>query len=149
MKKLFQDFKTFCTKGNILELATGVMIGGAFSSIVNSLVNDMLMPLIGLVTGGVNLGGLFVALDGQSYVSIEAAKEAGVGTLNYGAFLQAVINFIIIAFCVFLFVRLMAKLLPKKAEAPKKKDRLCPYCKMVVHDEAVKCPHCASDIEGK
>ena len=149
MKKLFDEFKRFCTKGNILELATGVMIGGAFSSIVTSLVNDMLMPLIGLATGGVNLGGLFVALDGQKYVSIEAAKEAGVGTLNYGAFLQAIINFIIIAFCVFLFVKAMAKIMPKKQEAPKKADRTCPFCKMVVHDEAVKCPHCASDIQGK
>ena len=149
MKKLFDEFKRFCTKGNILELATGVMIGGAFSTIVNSLVNDMLMPVIGLITGGVNLGGLFVALDGQKYASIEVAKEAGVGTINYGAFLQAIINFLIIAFCVFLFVKAMAKLMPKKEEAPKKPARLCPFCKMAVHDEAVKCPHCASDIAGK
>jgi len=146
MKKMFDEFKRFCTKGNILELATGVMIGGAFSTIVNSLVNDMLMPLIGLITGGINLSGLFVALDLQSYASIEAAKEAGVGTLNYGAFLQAVINFLIIAFCVFLFVKAMAKIMPKKEEPPKKQDRLCPYCKMVVHDEAVKCGHCGSEI---
>ena len=146
MKKMFDEFKRFCTKGNILELATGVMIGGAFSTIVNSLVNDMLMPLIGLITGGINLSGLFVALDLQSYASIEAAKEAGVGTLNYGACLQAVINFLIIAFCVFLFVKAMAKIMPKKEEPPKKQDRLCPYCKMVVHDEAVKCGHCGSEI---
>ena len=149
MKKMFEEFKRFCTKGNILELATGVMIGGAFSTIVNSLVNDMLMPVIGLITGGINLSGLFIALDGQHYASIDAAKELGVGTLNYGAFLQAIINFLIIAFCVFLFVKAMAKIMPKKEEAPKKADRLCPYCKMVVHDEAVKCAHCGSDIEGK
>lgn len=149
MKKFFEEFKKFCTKGNILELATGVMIGGAFTTIVNSLVNDMLMPVIGLVTGGVNLSGLFVALDGQQYVSIDAAKEAGVGTLNYGAFIQNIINFLIIAFCVFLFVKAMAKIMPKKAEPPKKADRLCPFCKMAVHDEAVRCAHCGSDIEGK
>lgn len=149
MKKLFEEFKRFCTKGNILELATGVMIGGAFSTIVNSLVNDMLMPLIGLLTGGINLSGLFIALDGQQYGSIEAAKELGVGTLNYGAFLQAIINFLIIAFCVFLFVKAMAKIMPKKPEEPKKADRTCPFCKLVVHDEATKCPHCGSDIEGK
>ena len=149
MKKLLSEFKKFCAKGNILELATGVMIGGAFTTIVNSLVNDMLMPVIGLVTGGVNLSGLFVALDGQQYVSIEAAKEAGVGTLNYGAFIQNIINFLIIAFCVFLFVKAMAKIMPKKEELPKKAERLCPYCKMAVHDEAVKCGHCGSDIEGK
>ncbi len=149
MKKLLGDFKKFCTRGNILELATGVMIGGAFTTIVNSLVNDLLMPVIGLLTGGVNLSGLFIALDGQQYVSIEAAKEAGVGTLNYGSFIQNVINFLIIAFCVFLFVKMMTALLPKKEEAPKKAERLCPYCKMAVHEEAVKCGHCASDIAGK
>lgn len=149
MKKFFEEFKKFCTKGNILELATGVMIGGAFTTIVNSLVNDMLMPVIGLVTGGVNLSGLFVALDGQQYVSIDAAKEAGVGTLNYGAFIQNIINFLIIAFCVFLFVKFMSKLMPKKEAAPAKPARLCPYCKQPVHDEAVKCQHCGSDIAGK
>ena len=149
MKKFFDEFKKFCTKGNILELATGVMIGGAFTTIVNSLVNDMLMPVIGLVTGGVNLSGLFIALDGQQYVSIDAAKEAGVGTLNYGAFIQNIINFLIIAFCVFLFVKAMTKLMPKKEAAPAKPARLCPYCKQLVHDEAVKCQHCASDIAKK
>ena len=149
MKKLFADFKKFCTKGNILELATGVMIGGAFTTIVNSLVNDLLMPVIGLVTGGVDLAGLFVALDGNTYATIDAAKEAGVGTLNYGAFIQNVINFLIIAFCVFLFVKFMSKLMPKKEAAPAKPARLCPYCKQPVHDEAVKCQHCASDITGK
>ena len=149
MKKFFDEFKKFCTKGNILELATGVMIGGAFTTIVNSLVNDMLMPIIGLVTGGVNLSGLFVALDGQQYVSIDAAKEAGVGTLNDGAFILNIINFLIIAFCVFLFVKFMTKLMPKKEAAPAKPARLCPYCKQAVHDEAVKCQHCGSDIAGK
>ena len=149
MKKFFNEFKKFCTKGNILELATGVMIGGAFTTIVNSLVNDMLMPVIGLITGGVNLSGLFVALDGQQYVSIDAAKEAGVGTLNYGNFIQNIINFLIIAFCVFLFVKFMTRLMPKKEAAPAKPARLCPYCKQPVHDEAVKCQHCASDIAGK
>lgn len=148
VKKLIGEFKHFCAKGNILELATGVMIGGAFSSIVNSLVNDILMPLIGLLTGGINLSGLFLALDLQSYPTIEAAKAAGVGTLNYGAFLQAILNFLIIAFCVFMAVKAMARVMPKKEE-PKKEPRLCPYCKEAVHDEAVKCRHCGSDIEGK
>ena len=146
MKKLLREFRRFCAKGNILELATGVMIGTAFSSIVNSLVNDILMPLIGLITGGIDLSGLFVALDFQSYPSISAAKAAGVGTLNYGAFLQAVINFLIIAFCVFLAVKAMARLMPKKEE-PKKEPRLCPYCREAVNDEAVKCRWCGSDLE--
>lgn len=148
MKKLINEFKTFCSKGNILELATGVMIGGAFTTIVNSLVNDILMPVIGLLTGGVNFSGLFIPLDFQfdKYLTIDAAKEAGVGTLNYGAFLQAIFNFLIIAFCIFMLVKAMTKLLPKKEEEPKKEERKCPYCMMVVHDEATKCPHCASEL---
>ncbi len=144
MKKFFTDFKSFVLRGNILDLAVGVMIGGAFGSIVASLVNDILMPVIGLITGGVNLTGLFLALDFQAYPTLEAAKAAGVGTLNYGAFLQAVINFLIMAFCVFLIIRLMAKLMPKK-EGPKK-ARQCPFCKRDVDDEATRCPHCTSEI---
>ena len=146
MKKLFSEFQRFCAKGNILELATGVMIGGAFSAIVTSLVNDILMPLIGLITGGINLSGLFVALDLQPYASISAAQAAGVGTLNYGAFLQAVINFLIIAFCVFLAIKAMSRLMPKKEE-PKKEPRLCPFCCEPVNDEAVKCRWCGSELE--
>lgn len=145
MKKLFSDFKHFCSKGNILELATGVMIGGAFSTIVTSLVNDLLMPLVGLLTGGIDLSGLFIPLDLNfgAYASIDAAKTAGVGTLNYGAFLQSVINFLIIAFCIFLLVKAMNKLMPKKEE---KKARQCAFCQMDVHDKATRCPHCGSDI---
>lgn len=151
MKKLFNEFKEFCSRGNILELAVGVMIGGAFSTIVSSVVNDLLMPVIGLITGGINLSGLFIPLDLKfgEYASIDAAKAAGVGTLNYGAFLQNVFNFLIIAFCVFLIVKLMSKILPKKEEAPKEDPRKCPFCKGEVDKEAVKCPHCTSDIEGK
>lgn len=145
MKKLFSDFKHFCSKGNILELATGVMIGGAFSTIVTSLVNDLLMPLIGLLTGGIDLSGLFIPLDLNfgAYASIDAAKAAGVGTLNYGAFLQSVINFLIIAFCIFLLVKAMNRLMPRKEE---KKARQCVFCQMDVHDKATRCPHCGSDI---
>ena len=146
MKKFFEEFRRFCIRGNVMELATGVMIGGAFSSIVSSLVNDILMPLIGLITGGADLSGLFVALDFQSYPSIEAAQAAGVGTLNYGAFLQAAINFLIIALCVFLAVRAMARLTPRREEV-QKEPRLCPYCREVIHEEAVKCRWCGSSLE--
>ena len=145
MKKLFSDFKAFCMRGNILDLAVGVMIGGAFGSIVSSLVNDMLMPVIGLLTGGVNFSGLFLALDFHPYPTIEAAKAAGVGTLNYGAFLQAVLNFFIMAFCVFMMTRLITKLMPvKEKSAP----RLCPYCKQTVDEQATRCPHCTSELVG-
>lgn len=145
MKKFFKDFKSFVLRGNILDLAVGVMIGGAFGSIVTSLVNDILMPVIGLITGGVNLTGLFLALDLQAYPTIDAAKAAGVGTLNYGIFLQAVISFLIMAFCVFLIVRLMAKMMPKKVE-PKKEERKCRFCRMTIDEEATRCSHCTSEL---
>ncbi len=125
MKKFLQDFKAFITRGNVLDLAVGVMIGSAFSSIVSSLVNDILMPVIGMIIGGFNVSGAYISLDGNVYASQEAAAAAGAGTLNYGMFLQKIIDFLIMAFCVFLVVRFMAKLLPKK---PAKPQRKCPYC---------------------
>lgn len=146
MKKFLLDFKQFCMRGNILSMAVGVMIGGAFGAIVTSLVNDLLMPMIGLVTGGVNFSGLFLALDFQGYPSAEAAKAAGAATLNYGAFLQAIVNFLIMAFCVFMLVRLMGKLLPKREESPKN-PRKCPYCIKEIDVEATRCPHCTSELK--
>ena len=116
MKKFFEDFKAFAMRGNVIDMAVGVIIGAAFGSITTSLVNDIFMPLIGVLTGGINFGGLFVALDGGSYVSAEAAAAAGVGTINYGLFIQNVINFILTAFCMFLVIRAMNKI-HKKPEA--------------------------------
>lgn len=145
MKKFLEEFKAFAMRGNVVDMAVGVVIGGAFGSITTSLVNDIFMPLLGVITGGINFGGLFYALDGQKYASIEAAKEAGVGTLNYGAFIQYVINFILIAFCMFLVVRLMNKLKkPEPAPAPAKPKRICPFCKSEIADDATRCPHCTS-----
>ena len=145
MKKFLEEFKAFAMRGNVVDMAVGVVIGGAFGSITTSLVNDIFMPLLGIITGGVNFGGLFYALDGNHYASIEAATEAGVGTLNYGAFIQYVINFILIAFCMFLVVRLMNKLKkPAPAPAPAKPKRICPYCKSEIADDATRCPHCTS-----
>ena len=148
MKKVLEEFKAFAMRGNVVDMAIGVVIGGAFGSITTSLVNDIFMPLLGVITGGINFGGLFYALDGQTYASIEAAKEAGVGTLNYGAFIQYVINFILIAFCMFIVVRLMNKLKkPAPAPAPAKPKRLCPYCRSEIADDATRCPHCTSVLD--
>ena len=148
MKKFLEEFKAFAMRGNVVDMAIGVVIGGAFGSITTSLVNDIFMPLLGVITGGINFGGLFYALDGQTYASIEAAKEAGVGTLNYGAFIQYVINFILIAFCMFIVVRLMTKLKkPAPAPAPAKPKRLCPYCRSEIADDATRCPHCTSVLD--
>ena len=148
MKKFFEEFKAFAMRGNVVDMAIGVIIGGAFGKITTSLVNDIFMPLLGIITGGVNFGGLFYALDGNHYASIEAAAEAGVGTLNYGAFIQYVINFILIAFCMFLVVRVMNKLKkPEPAPAPAKPKRLCPYCRSEIADDATRCPHCTSVLD--
>ena len=148
MKKFIEDFKAFAMRGNVVDMAVGVVIGGAFGKITTSLVNDIFMPLLGLLTGGVNFGGLFYALDGQQYASIEAATEAGVGTINYGMFIQNIVDFVLIAFCMFLVVKAMMKLKkPEPAPAPAKAPRLCPFCQTEIHDEATRCPHCTSELK--
>ena len=148
MKKFFEEFKAFAMRGNVVDMAIGVIIGGAFGKITTSLVNDIFMPLLGLVTGGVNFGGLFYALDGNEYASIEAATEAGVGTLNYGAFIQNIVDFVLIAFCMFLVIKFMAKMKkPEPAPAPAKAPRLCPYCRQEIADDATRCPHCTSELK--
>ncbi|MBR5224720.1 MAG: large conductance mechanosensitive channel protein MscL [Clostridia bacterium] len=148
MKKFMEDFKAFAMRGNVVDMAVGVVIGGAFGKITTSLVNDIFMPLLGLMTGGVNFGGLFYALDGQTYASAEAAAEAGVGTINYGMFIQNIVDFVLIAFCMFLVVKAMMKLKkPEPAPAPAKAPRLCPFCKTEIHDEATRCPHCTSELK--
>ena len=119
-KSLMQEFKEFIMKGNVMDLAIGVIIGGAFGSIVSSLVNDIVMPVISLITGGVDFTNWFVALDGQKYASLAAAQEAGAATLNYGVFITAILNFLIMALVVFLVVKAINKardLASKKEEA--------------------------------
>ena len=145
MKKFLEEFKAFAMRGNVVDMAVGVVIGGAFGSITTSLVNDIFMPLLGVITGGINFGGLFYALDGQKYASIEAAQAAGVGTLNYGAFIQYVINFILSAFCMFLVIRVMNKM--KKPEPAPVKPRVYPFCKSEIAKDATRCPHCTSMLE--
>ena len=134
-------------RGNVIDMAIGVVIGGAFGKITTSLVNDIFMPLLGMLTGGVNFGGLFYALDGNKYASIEAAAEAGVGTLNYGAFIQNIVDFLLIALCMFIVVKFMNKMHKKPEPAPAKAPRLCPYCKSEIADDATRCPHCTSELK--
>lgn len=144
MKKLLTDFRAFISRGNVLDLAVGVMIGAAFSKIVSSLVSDICMPLLGLVTGGLDFSGLFLALNGKTYPDLQSAVADNAATLNYGAFLSNILDFFLIALCVFIFVRIVSKVMPQKAEEPKKQARLCVYCKGEVHDKATRCPHCTS-----
>lgn len=147
MKKFFNDFKAFAMRGNVVDMAVGVIIGGAFGKIVSSLVADIFMPLIGMLTGGIDISGAFYALDGGAYASAQAAADAGVGTLNYGVFLQNVIDFLLIALCIFLMIKLIARVMPAKAEPPKEEPRLCPYCKAEIHKDATRCPHCTSALD--
>ena len=151
-KGFVKEFKEFISKGNVIDLAVGVIIGGAFQAIVNSLVNDVIMPVISLITGGINFEDWFVALDGKEYATAQAAADAGAATLNYGSFISAVINFIIMALVIFLFVKLINKARTigskKEEEAPAAPTtKTCPYCQSEISIDAVKCPHCTSDLK--
>ena len=152
-KKFVEEFKAFAFKGNVIDMAVGVMIGTAFGKITTSIVNDVFMPALSLVTGSVNLSGLFLQLnfykdDYVKYPTAAAAQEAGIATLNYGNFLQTIIDFLLIALCVFVFVKLISRLRKKEEEAPapKPEPRLCPYCKSEIAEGATRCPHCTSQL---
>ena len=153
MKGFFGEFKKFIMRGNVIDLAVGVIIGGAFQAIVNSLVNDIVSPVLSLATKGVNFADKFIVLtsDEVAFATAEAAKEAGYATLNYGGFITAVINFLIMAFVIFLLVKAINKISDigkkKEEEAPAAPTtKTCPYCKSEISIEAVKCPNCTSDI---
>ncbi len=144
---MLKEFKSFIMRGNVLDLAVAVVIGGAFGAIVTSFVNDILMPPIGLLLGNVDFTNLFLSLDGKTYDSLVKAQEAGAPTLNYGLFINTIINFLIVAFAIFLVVRAansMAKKEEAPAPAPTTKD--CPYCKSAIHIEASRCPNCTSQL---
>ncbi len=142
----FKEFKEFAVKGNVIDLAVGVIIGGAFGKIVSSLVNDIVMPLITLVTGNLSYENLFIALDGNTYETLDAAQKAGAATFNYGMFLTNVIDFLIIALVIFIFVKQINKLKKKPAPAPVT-TKECPYCHTSIHKDATRCPNCTSEIE--
>ncbi|MFS4459069.1 large conductance mechanosensitive channel protein MscL [Bdellovibrio sp. HCB2-146] len=140
---MFKEFKTFLMRGNVLDLAVGIIIGAAFGKIVSSFVGDVLMPVIGLAAGKVDFSNLFVVLNGGSYPTLEAAKAAGAPTLNYGLFLNAVIDFVIVGFAIFLIVKAANKFAAKEAaKAPDTKE--CPECLSQIPLRARKCSHCGS-----
>jgi large conductance mechanosensitive channel len=143
---MLEEFKKFVMRGNVLDLAVAVVIGGAFGAIVTSFVNDVLMPPIGLLLGRVDFSNLFVNLSGGSYTSVAAAKAAGAPTLNYGLFLNAVINFLIIAFVIFLILRQVNRFLVKPAPAAAPTTKECVYCTSAIPLRARRCPHCTSEL---
>ena len=142
---MLDEFRKFVMRGNVLDLAVAVIIGVAFGAIVVSFVNDILMPPIGLLLGGVDFSNLFISLDGQSYPSLAAAQEAGAPTINYGVFINSVINFLIIAFAIFLIVRLASRM--QKEEAPgEPTTKECPHCISTIPINATRCPNCTSQL---
>ena len=142
---MLKEFRDFAMRGNVLDMAIGVIIGGAFGKIVSSLVSDVLMPPIGLLLGGVDFTNLFISLDGNTYESLEAAKTAGAATVNYGVFLNTVIDFLIVAFVIFLVIRTANKL-KKPAPAAEPTTKECPHCFSTISIKAKRCPNCTSQL---
>jgi len=144
---MFKEFKEFAMRGNVLDMAVGIIIGAAFGKIVTSLVNDVLMPPIGLILGKVDFSSLFLNISGTSYPTLAAAKAAGAATINYGTFINNVIDFLIVAFVIFLLVRQVNRWnKPAPAPAPSTKD--CPYCASAIPLKATRCPLCTSELRG-
>jgi large conductance mechanosensitive channel len=143
---VLKEFKEFAMRGNVMDLAVGVIIGAAFGKIVTSFVEDVLMPPIGQLVGKVDFSSLFISLNGKSYDTLKAAKEAGVATLNYGNFLNNVINFVIVAFCVFLLVKQINRFAAKPAPAAAPTTKDCPQCAMTIPLAAKRCGHCTAQL---
>ncbi len=142
---MFKEFKEFAMRGNMVDLAVGIIIGAAFGKIVTSLVNDIIMPPIGLLLGKVDFSNLFINLSAKDYSTLAEAKAAGAATINYGLFLNTVIDFIIVAFVIFLFIRQINRL--KRQPEPAAPDtKECPYCFTVIPVKATRCPHCTAEI---
>lgn len=141
---MLNDFKAFIMKGNVLDLAVAVIIGAAFGAIVTSMVNDIIMPPIGLLLSGVDFKDLFISLNGQSYANLAAAKAAAAPVIAYGQFLNAVINFLIVAFVIFMVVRAASKLQKPAVAAPTTKD--CGFCFTAIPIPAKRCPNCTSQL---
>ena len=145
------EFKKFIMRGSVIDLAVGVIIGGAFQAIVNSLVGDIISPVISLATKGINFADKFIVLGftEEKFATAEAAKNAGFATLNYGSFITAVLNFLIMAFIIFLLVKAINKIAEfgKKEEAPEAPTtKVCPFCKSEISIEATRCPNCTSEL---
>ena len=147
---MLKEFKKFALRGNMIDLAVGMIIGSAFTGIVNSLVNDIIMPIVSIFTGKVDFTNWFISLDGSHYATLEAAQAAGAATFNYGSFISNVINFVIMAFVVFIMVKMMNKLMHgvKEEEPAAPTTKKCPYCQSEISIEATRCPHCTSDLKA-
>ena len=138
------DFKNFAMRGNVVDLAVGVIIGGAFGKIVSSLVTNIIMPPVGLLLGGMDFKELFINLSNKPVASIAEAEAAKVPVIAYGLFINAVVDFLIVAFCIFVLIQQMNRLLPAPPPAPP--ERKCPFCFGTIDEKATRCPHCTSHL---
>lgn len=146
---MLKEFKEFALKGNMIDLAVGVLIGGAFNGLVKSLTDNLIMPVLSLITGKIDFTNLFIALDGNSYKTLAEAQAVGAATFNYGLFITEVLNFIIMAFVIFLMVKGINKLRTigeKPVEEAAPTTKTCPFCKSEIAIDAMRCPHCTSEI---
>lgn len=144
---MWKEFRDFIAKGNLVEIAVAFIMGAAFGAVVRSFVFDLIMPIIGKLVGNVDFSNLFVVLTGESYPSAQAARDAGAAAIYYGAFINTLINFLIIAFVMFLLVKAVMRMRkPKEAPAPTTKE--CPYCKTQIPIHAMRCPNCTSELTG-
>jgi large conductance mechanosensitive channel len=143
---MFKEFKEFIMRGNVVDLAVGIIIGGAFGKIITSLVGDVLMPPLGKLMGNMDFSGLFINLSGTPYPSLAAAKSAGAATINYGLFINTVIDFIIVAAAIFILIKQVNRL-KKPAEAAPPSAKECPYCLTHVPVKATRCPACTSELK--
>ncbi|WP_010631345.1 large conductance mechanosensitive channel protein MscL [Sporolactobacillus vineae] len=144
--KTLQEFKKFIARGNVMDLAIAVIIGAAFGQIVNSLVKDIVMPPIGLLLGKVDFSSLYINLSGKSYSSLSAAQKAGAATINYGMFINTVINFLVISLVIFFAVKLLNKTTLHQQPAPAPATKECPFCFTAIPLKAKRCPHCTSEL---
>ena len=142
---MFREFKEFAMRGNVVDMAVGVIIGAAFGKIVGSLVTDIMMPPIGLAMGHVDFANLFIDLSGQHYATLAEAQKAGAATINYGLFINTIISFLIVAFVIFLLVKQMNRL-KKEAPAPAPTTKDCPHCAMPIPIGAKRCGHCTATL---
>lgn len=147
---MLKEFKEFVMRGNVVDMAVGIIIGVAFGKIISSFVKDILMPPIGLLLGKVNFSNLFIDLSGKNFATLEEATKAGAATINYGLFFNTILDFVIVAFAVFLMIRQINRLKREPEAVPAAPDtKECPFCLSAVPLKAVRCPHCTSELKGE
>ncbi len=144
---MLEEFKKFIMRGNVLDMAVGIIIGVAFGAIITSLVNDIIMPPIGLLLGKVDFANLFIQLSGTPVATLADAKKAGAATINYGVFINTVINFLIVAFVIFLLIKQVNRLTAKPLAPAAPITKECPYCVSTIPIKATRCPNCTSELK--